>query len=584
MTKERAKRKLSAILSADVKGYSRLMEEDELGTISTLQAYREMITEVIRNYNGRVVDSPGDNLLAEFPSVVDAVECALEIQMELKAKNEELPENRRMEFRIGINLGDVIQEGERIYGDGVNIAARIEGLADAGGICISRNSYEQIKGKLKIGYEYLGEHTLKNIGEPVGVYRVQTEAEDGVEKLSSEIKLPDKPSIAVLPLVSMSEDPNLEYFSDGISDQVIAGLSRSPDLFVISRSSMFTYKGKPVKVQQVSKELGVRYVLEGSVQRSGDQVRISAQLIDANTGGHLWSERYDRDLKDIFALQDEITLSIMSALQVKLTGQVDYTAKGTRNLEAYIKFLKAREHLYGGTPEDYFFARQVSEEAIALDPEYPSPYVVLAWTYMMDAMLGTSKSPRKSMGEAFNLAQKVLAMDESSAGAHALLGNVHLFRRDHEKAIAELEEAVALNPNYTEGLMFLADTLQFTGRPLEAIPLFKKAMDLNPLDQKFQSWCLHGLARAYLDMGQHEESISILKKALLIRPNVWAFHMDLAANYSLLGREEEARAAAAELLRIQPKFSLKHFEKRDLHRNQADRERKITALRKAGLK
>jgi adenylate cyclase len=277
------------------------MQEDELETVRTLEAYREMIAEVIRNYSGRVVDSPGDNVLAEFASVVDAVESAVEVQKDLEAKNAELPENRRMEFRIGINLGDVVVEGERIYGDGVNIAARIEGLAEGGGICISRNVYEQVKNKLKLGYEYLGEHTVKNIAEPVRAYRILMESNIDAPKKGERLKVPEKPSIAVLPFDNISGDPEQEYFSDGITEEIITALSKIPKMLVIARNSTFTYKGKPVKVQQVGDELGVRYVLEGSVRKAGNRVRITAQLVDADTGHHLWAERYERDLKDIFA-------------------------------------------------------------------------------------------------------------------------------------------------------------------------------------------------------------------------------------------------------------------------------------------
>ena len=356
---ERVKRKLSAILSADVVGFSRLMGEDELATVRTLEAYREMVTEVIRNYGGRVVDSPGDNILAEFASAVDAVECAVEIQKELKAKNAELPENRRMEFRIGMNLGDVIEEGERIYGDGVNVAARIEGLAEGGGICISRNVYDQVKSKLSLDYEHLGEHTVKNIAEPISVFRILTELAVAGPNISKGFELPDKPSIAVLPFVNMSGDPEQEYFSDGISEEIITGLSKIPQMFVIARNSSFTYKGKPVKAQVVSEELGVRYILEGSIRKSGNRIRITAQLIDAQTGHHLWAERYDRDMGDIFALQDEITMKILTALQVELTEgqQANVYGKGTDNFEAYMKYLQARK---------FYTISGVSKEAVAL--------------------------------------------------------------------------------------------------------------------------------------------------------------------------------------------------------------------------
>jgi TolB-like protein len=345
---ERAKRKLSAILSADVKGYSRLMGEDELGTVRTLEAYREMIAEVIRNFGGRVVDSPGDNLLAEFSSVVDAVESAVEIQKGLKSKNEGLPENRRMEFRIGINLGDVIEEGERIYGDGVNVAARIEGLAEGGGICISGTAFDQVQGKLGLEFEYLGEQPVKNIKNPVRIYRVKMESFVSPVGMKRELPLPDKPSIAVLPFLNMSGDPEQEYFSDGISEDIITALSQLPEMFVIARNSTFIYKGKSVNVHQVGRELGVKYVLEGSVRKAGKRVRITAQLIDATTGHHLWAERYDRDLEDIFALQDEITLRILTAIQVKLTDgdQARLYDKGTENIEAYLKLWQSRSYFF----------------------------------------------------------------------------------------------------------------------------------------------------------------------------------------------------------------------------------------------
>ena len=334
MVEERAKRKLTAILSADVKGYSRLMGDDELATIETLKRYRKVITTFVRQYRGRVVDSPGDNVLAEFASVVDGVECAVKIQEELKTKNNELPENRRMEFRIGVNLGDVVEDGERIYGDGVNISARIEGLAAGGGICISGTAFDQVESKLGLGFEYLGERSVKNIKKPVRVYRVMMKNSASDLGMERELPLPDKPSIAVLPFVNMSGDPEQEYFSDGITEEIITGLSKIPRLFVTARNSTFVYKDQPVKIRQIGRELGVRYVLEGSVRKSGNQVRVSAQLIDANTQNHIWAERYDRELKDIFAIQDDITMSIMIALQVKLTDgdQAALRAKGTIQL------------------------------------------------------------------------------------------------------------------------------------------------------------------------------------------------------------------------------------------------------------
>ncbi|KKL97920.1 hypothetical protein LCGC14_1829590, partial [marine sediment metagenome] len=382
MNEERAKRKLSAILSADVKGYSRLMQDDESSTIQTLKAYRDLMTSLVQEYRGRVVDSPGDNVLSEFGSVVDAVECAVKIQQKLKEKNAELPESRRMEFRIGINLGDVVEEGERIYGDGVNITARVEGLAEGGGICISASVYDQVETKLDLNYEYPGEHSVKNILKPIRAYRVRIgEGAESSEVVSASGAIlsmksdgngtPGKRSIAVLPFVNMSADPEQEYFSDGMTEDLITDLSKISGLFVIARNSVFTYKGKSVKVEEVGKELGVRYVLEGSVRKADNRVRITAQLIDASSGGHLWAERYDRDLKDIFALQDEVTKEIVSALAVKLTEdeRKSIAFAPTDNVEAYDYRLRGSEYFARATKEAVAQARQMYEKAIELDPE-----------------------------------------------------------------------------------------------------------------------------------------------------------------------------------------------------------------------
>ena len=623
---ERAKRKLTAILSADVKGYSRLMGEDELTTVRTLEAYREMITEVIRNYRGRVVDSPGDNLLAEFSSVVDAVECAVEIQMELKAKNEELPEDRRMEFRIGINLGDVIEEGERIYGDGVNVAARIEGLAEARGICISRTAFDQVKNKLSLGYEYLGEHAVKNIAEPVRVYRVLIEREYVGKVLGEErpkpirwrwaviggmavfillagalaiwhfsfrrplvpaseekmaLPLPDKPSIAVLPFANMSGDPEQEYFSDGITEDLITDLSKISGLFVISRNSVFTYKGKVVKVEEVGQELGVKYVLEGSVRKARNRVRITAKLVDTTTGGHLWAERYDRDLRDIFALQDEVTQKIVTALVVKLTEdeQERLVRKGTDNLEAYDYALRGMDYFFRFTKEANGQARQMFEKAIDLDPKYALAHTWLGWTHWLDYSFGWSQDPQSLEG-AFELAQRAISLDDSVSEAHALLGKVHLWKRHHDLAIAELEKTLSLNRNYADGLTGLGEALYFAGRPEEAIGLVKKAMRLNP---KYPVWYLLNLGHAYFLTGRYEEAITTLKRVINRNPNFWPAYIYLAASYVELGQDEKARIEASEVLRINPNFSLEAGRQRLPYKDKAVLEHLFDILRKAGL-
>ena len=464
MATEGFKRKLAAVFSADVAGYSRLMGEDEAATLTTLETYKQVMFVLIKQHRGRVVASPGDNVLAEFASVVDAVQCGVAIQKEIQARNAELPESRRMQFRIGINLGDVIEEEDSIYGDGVNIAARLESLADPGGICVSKTAFEQIEAKLPLGYEFLGEQTVKNIVKPVGAYKVVMEprvtvkvqpeakpkvgarrkpvftvllgvlvvlvgaavfwiftrppAPPPVEKASKErmaFPLPDKPSIAVLPFNNLSGYPDQEYFSDGLTEEIISALSGVPKLFVIARNSTFTYKGKPVKVQQVSEELGVRYVLEGSVRQAGDKIRITAQLVDALDGHYLWAKRYDRNLGDIFAVQDEITKEIITAMQVKLTqGEgAKAASKGTNNLEAYLKCLQANELISQLNPESNALGRELAEEAIAFDPDYAWAYYTLGRTHTVDVWVGTSKSPKESIEKAIELMQKALALDDT---------------------------------------------------------------------------------------------------------------------------------------------------------------------------
>ncbi|MGZ6248920.1 MAG: adenylate/guanylate cyclase domain-containing protein [Syntrophales bacterium] len=641
MTAQELKRKLTAILNADVKGYSRLMGEDEEGTVRTLNAYKEVMSGLVQKYRGRVVDSPGDNVLAEFISVVDAVKCAVEIQTELKTRNAELPENRRMEFRIGVNLGDVIEEGERIFGDGLNIAARLESLSEAGGICISGTAFDQVENKLSLGYEYLGEQTVKNIAKPVRVYRVLPVAKtaswvsnwkrigfnywkrvdpvikiivaliiaanavwqfytrfinpsfdvtpkDKIAEVASvgkmALPLPDKPSIAVLPFTNMSNDPKQEYFSDGLTEEIITALSKVPKLFVIARNSTFTYKGKPVKVQQVSQELGVRYVLEGSVRKDGNNIRITAQLIDALTGNHLWAESYDRNLSGIFAVQGEITKKIITSMQVHLTEgeQAQAYARGTNNLEAYLKMLQGRELTDRVNPERNALARQLAEEAIALDPRYAGAYGLLAATHLNDSWFGFSKSPKDSLEKSIELLQKAIILDDTYALAHAVLGYVFSFTGQHDKAVAEGEKAIALNPNSADSHMFFGKILTIAGKYEESIAELKTAIRLNPIPPNIY---LFSLGMSYALTGQYDEAITWCEKAVRQEPNSWSAHIFMAAIYGDAGHDKEARIEAAEVLRINPKYSLEKHAKSMTFKNQEDRERAFIApLRKAGLK
>jgi adenylate cyclase len=626
MAEKGFKRKLTAILSADVEGYSRLMGDDEEATVRTITAYREVMVTLIHQHNGKVLDSPGDNLLAEFVSVVDAVQCAVAVQKEINARNTELPENRKMQFRIGINLGDVIQEEERIYGDGVNIAARLEGLADSGGICISKTAFDHIESKLPYGYEFLGDQTVKNIAKPVGAYRVLMEPRvtvagkpvdekpknkrrvpiligtiaalllvltvgvwqflarrptvepASVEKMA--YPLPDKPSIAVLPFTNMSDDPKQEYFSDGITENIIMALSKTPKLFVIARNSSFTYKDKPVKVQQVAEELGVRYILEGSVQKAENRVRITARLIDALDGKHLWAERYDRNLSDIFAIQDELTIKIISALQVKLTEGESSLGVGTDNIDAYLKYLQALKQGQKLSKESNALRRKLAEEAIALDPEYADAYLELSRTLIDDIWFSPFDSAEQLRKRAEELVKKAIAMRDDHAEARALLGRIYLSKRQYDEAIVEGERAVVMAPNSAFVHARLALSLECAGRPEEALALFEKAMRLSPISDNYY---VAMLGYCYFDMGQYDEAISAFNRFLDLSPGEPLTLASLAAAYSMLGLEEEARTAAAEVLRIDPKYSVEAQRKKTLYKNPEDVKRLFDAQLRAGL-
>jgi len=486
-TEQKVTRKLSAILSADIKGYSLLMTNDEAFTIKTLKEYRITMSEIIKQHSGRVVDAPGDNMLAEFSSVVNAVQSSVDIQNELKVRNDGIPDDKRLEFRIGVNIGDVVQDGSSLYGEGVNIAARIEGLADPGGVCISRGAYDHIRNKLSFGYEYLGDHSVKNIKHPVRVYKILMAPEDAGKLIGEEQKpllktlawsavivasimlitylfyqksaapefepasvekmvhtLPDKPSIAVLAFDNMTGDKEQDYFCEGLSEEIIAALSSVPELFVIARNSSFTYKGKSVKVQQISEELGVQYVLEGSIRKSGEKIRITAQLIDALKGHPLWSESYDRNIEDLFVVQEDIALKVITELQVKLIGREDIRLRApcSENLKAYLTYLKAHDHFYRFTREDNAAARRLLEKAIDLDPGYACAYSMLGGTYRLDVYLGTTESPKQSFATAKKMFKKAIELNPSLAGPRAVLASMYCQMGQYEQAIGEAEKAL----------------------------------------------------------------------------------------------------------------------------------------------
>ncbi len=631
MEPEQPKRKLAAVLCADAAGYSRLMEQDEAGSLTALKASFQVMSVHVEKHGGRVIATHGDSLLAEFASVVDAVQCAVGIQNDLKAKNGELPEASRMLFRIGINLGDVIEEDGNIYGDGVNVAARLESLADPGGICISRSVHDHVKNKMNVGFQSLGSHSVKNIAEPVRVYRILPEPDafgktvgkiwyrlkqwqkvaltitivllqvgggiavkrymDPATSLSGifpflgqeSLPLPDKPSIAVLPFENMTGDPKQEYFTDGFTEQIITSLSKISSLFVISRNSSFTYKGKPVKLKKVSKELGVRYVLEGSIQRSGDRVRINAQLIDAVSDQHLWAEHYDRGMKDIFALQDEIILKILAALHVNLLSGEDgrVWAKGTKNLDAYLRLMQARENIIRGDEAGTARARQLIEETIALDPRYAHAYMYMGATHIQDFLAGVGKSPKESLAQGIEWEKKALAIDDSLAEAHARLGHLYTFVNRHEEAIAEAEKAMAMDPNSASVHYMAGLVLRFSGKPAESIPVCEKSVRLEP----FAPGIYYGnLGMAYFTNGTDcDKAIKAVEKGLELTPTGMIVHFMATTVYSACGKEKEARKTAKELLRISPKFTAESFAKKLPQIHQKDKDRITDALKKAGL-
>ncbi len=621
------KRRLATILAADAVGYSRLMGADEEATLQRLNTYRKIIDRLIGEHHGRVFGSAGDSVIAEFASPVSAVRCAVQIQQTLEEHNVDVVEQRRMRFRIGVNLGDVVVEDDNLLGDGVNIAARLESLADPGGICIASNVYEQIENKLSVGYVYLGEKALKNIAKPLHVYKVlaspaatvarvrgtgsnkrtrllsvfaiaallvavaigvalQWTWEGSIGETARVGKDADpstgKPSIAVLPFQNMSGDPEQDYFADGMTDDLITDLSKVSGLFVIARNSTFAYKGQSPDARQVSQDLGVKYVLEGSVRRAGDTVRINAQLVDAGTGGHIWAERFDRRLTDVFALQDEVSRKIVSALAVTLTTdeKQQLSQAAPVDPDAYDLLLRGLERFRRFTRETNAEARDLFIRATQHDPDFARAYADVALTHGIDVLFGWSEPSEELFARAFESAERALQLDPTLRQVYFALSNLYLTAKQHDKAIDTARESVRLHPNYADGFAQLAQALVYAGHPEEGLEALHKAMALNPRYAFFYTW-IEG--HAYMLLRKNGEAIHAFEKVIEKNAHFPGAHLTLASLYGNMGRVEDAEWEGAQVLSLRVDFSLGEEERRVPYKNPADLNYYITGLRKAGL-
>lgn len=580
MAAERVERRLAAILAADVVGYSRLMGADEEGTLARLNALRHDFWEPrVAEHRGRIVKRTGDGALIEFVSVVDAARYAADIQRGMIERNITVAHDERIELRMGLHIGDIIIEGNDIFGDGVNIAARLEGIAEPGGICFSRAAYEQVYGKLDVVFEDGGEKRLKNIAQPVRIYHVKF----GVTTPSSKLASPDKPSIAVLPFTNMSGDPDQEYFSDGITEDIITDLSKVAGLLVISRNSSFAYKEKSIDVRTVGRELAVRSILEGSIRRVGNRVRITAQLIDAANGAHLWADRYDRDLTDIFAVQDEVTGHIVDALKIKLTSveAARIADIPTKSPEAHDLFLRGRELILGRKWTRDVFDKLVAfmTRAIELDPAYAEAYAGLAFAHNQDFHNRLTGSP-----DALDVAERFATIGIEKGPmvpfVHWVAAAVVLWKKDFERVKRETEIALALNPNYALACAARGNAETYSGHPLAAIPFYERAMRLDPA---FTQQYIHFLGSAYLVAGQYEAAAASFRERIRLAPETDLSRGLLISALGHLGQIDEARRVWAELKQVNPKYSFAGHLCRLPFSNSADADRIKDGFAKVGL-
>jgi pentatricopeptide repeat protein len=579
-------RKLAAILAADVAGYSRLMGTDEEETLKTLNIYRDVVTQLVEEHQGRVVGLAGDSMLAEFASAVQAVRSAVAVQRALERRNADLAENRRMRLRIGINIGDVMVQGADLLGDGVNIAARLEQMAEPGGILVSGTVWEQIQGKLSFPCAYMGDQTAKNIARPVRTYRVAWDQTDMLEAPAAGspgmLALPDKPSIAILPFTNMGSDPEQEYFADGISEDIITALSKWRWLFVIARNTSFVYKGKAVDIKQVGRELGVRYVLEGSVRKAGNRLRITAQLIEAATGTHIWSERYDRDLTDAFEVQDEISQSVVGAIEPEL-GQVEQrraVRTSTETMNAWDHYMRGTWWFFQFNTDSCIQAERAMRRAIELDPTFPPGHIGLARVFTQKLVFEWSQDVEADRQALYASARRAVELDDKDAYAHYILAWGSLLTGRLEDAISEAQKSIDLTPNFALGYYMLGVARVFSGRFEQASDPFQRAMRLSPRDPLtffFDNY----LALAHYHQGRYEDAARMARMGIAIRPT-HVLYRTLAACYGRLGRLEEARLALAEMHRLMPKNAERVWEITNPYADPIHRANFIDGLRKAG--
>ncbi len=586
MAEQRVQRRLAAIMAADVVGYSRLMEQDEVGTLARLKSLRsEVFDPRTKQFDGRIFKNTGDGALAEFGSAFDAVQCAIEIQRTLAKRNADLPEELRIILRVGISLGDVIVEDDDLYGNGIIVAARMEGLAEPGAICVSGNVHEHIGNALDVTFEDLGEQAVKNIDRPIRAYRVLLEpaaVHPIVQQLDAPFALPDKPSIAVLPFNNLSTDPEQEFFGDGLGEDIITTLSKISNLFVIAGNSSFVFKGQAVDVRKVASDLGVRYVLEGSVRVAGKRLRVTAQLIDAVDGGHLWADRFDRQIVDIFDIQDEIMREIVTALRIKMSDgeQAQIWLRGTGNVDAWSNAMQGVDLAVQGAANTVSEGRRLLERAIAIDPDYATAHAWVAFTHFSDGHFGFTDDPSGSLRMAFEAADRALALDPSSPMGLMLKGLVEIILELDANGIDKCRRAASLAPNDTFVKVALARSLANLGELAEAEELLRDSMRLNPYCPVYY----FGILANVLEMqGRDEEAIALLRRALAQNQDYFSGHLRLASLLGLAGRLDEAKGHAAEARRINPRFGSHSLATYYSTKNQEALQRFISGLEAAGM-